>query len=191
MKPPPRLRAAGFAPGPARAHRMVQRQRNGRRRGIAVLVHRTTTCPWTSSVCGQCPPTMRMLAWCGISQSISASVSPPWLQGRGRFLQHTHSQLEHRLPIHLEDRVAPSDLAARHCRHTQNINMLAIGVQVARQDARRIEASSTTAPAPSPNNTQVVRSLGSRMRLKTSAPIHQARGWPHRSGSWHPPPTGA
>jgi hypothetical protein len=32
-------------------------------------------------------------------------------------------------------------------------------------------ASSTTAPAPSPNSTQVVRSLKSRMREKTSAPI--------------------
>ncbi len=35
-------------------------------------------------------------------------------------------------------------------------------------------ASSTTAPAPSPNSTQVVRSLKSRMREKTSAPITSA-----------------
>jgi hypothetical protein len=37
------------------------------------------------------------------------------------------------------------------------------------------EASSTTAPAPSPNSTQVVRSLKSRMRENTSAPITSAR----------------
>ena len=36
-------------------------------------------------------------------------------------------------------------------------------------------ASSTTAPAPSPNNTQVVRSLKSRMREKTSAPTTRAQ----------------
>ena len=36
-------------------------------------------------------------------------------------------------------------------------------------------ASSTTAPAPSPNSTQVVRSLQSRMREKVSAPITKAR----------------
>jgi len=36
---------------------------------------------------------------------------------------------------------------------------------------------STTAPAPSPNSTQVVRSLQSRMREKVSAPITSARLW--------------
>ncbi len=36
-------------------------------------------------------------------------------------------------------------------------------------------ASSTTAPAPSPNSTQVVRSFQSRMREKVSAPITSAR----------------
>ncbi len=36
------------------------------------------------------------------------------------------------------------------------------------------DASSTTAPAPSPNSTQVVRSLKSRMRENTSAPITSA-----------------
>jgi hypothetical protein len=35
-------------------------------------------------------------------------------------------------------------------------------------------ASSTTAPAPSPNSTQVVRSLKSRMREKVSAPMTSA-----------------
>ena len=36
-------------------------------------------------------------------------------------------------------------------------------------------ASSTTAPAPSPNSTQVVRSLKSRMRENTSLPTTSAR----------------
>jgi hypothetical protein len=36
-------------------------------------------------------------------------------------------------------------------------------------------ASSTTAPAPSPNSTQVVRSSKSRMREKTSAPTTSAQ----------------
>ena len=47
-------------------------------------------------------------------------------------------------------------------------------------------ASSTTAPAPSPNSTQVVRSLKSRMREKTSEPITSAlrrrAGADHRVG---------
>jgi hypothetical protein len=38
------------------------------------------------------------------------------------------------------------------------------------------DASSTTAPAPSPNSTQVVRSSKSRMRENTSAPITSALG---------------
>jgi hypothetical protein len=36
-------------------------------------------------------------------------------------------------------------------------------------------ACSTTAPAPSPNSTQVLRSFQSRMREKTSAPITSAQ----------------
>ena len=36
-------------------------------------------------------------------------------------------------------------------------------------------ASSTTAPAPSPNSTQVARSVMSRIRLKVSAPITSTR----------------
>ena len=44
------------------------------------------------------------------------------------------------------------------------------------------EADSTTAPAPSPNSTQVVRSLKSRMRENTSAPITSAlRALPART----------
>jgi hypothetical protein len=38
-----------------------------------------------------------------------------------------------------------------------------------------LDDSSTTAPAPSPNSTQVVRSLKSRMRENTSAPITSAQ----------------
>ena len=42
-------------------------------------------------------------------------------------------------------------------------------------------ATSTTAPAPSPNSTQVPRSFQSRMREKTSAPTTSAfLYWPER-----------
>jgi hypothetical protein len=70
----------------------------------------------------------------------------------------------------------------------QNTHMFAIGMQVAGQNAGLSDASSTTAPAPSPNNTQVVRSLKSRMREKIFGSHHQ-RTWPPRSGSWHRPPS--
>ena len=52
--------------------------------------------------------------------------------------------------------------------------MFAVGMQIAGQNAGVLDASSTTAPAPSPNSTQVVRSLKSRMRLNTSAPTTSA-----------------
>jgi len=50
----------------------------------------------------------------------------------------------------------------------------AIGVQFCGETPGRSLASSTTAPAPSPNNTHVVRSLKSKMREKTSAPTTKA-----------------
>jgi hypothetical protein len=59
--------------------------------------------------------------------------------------------------------------------------MAAVGVQRGDEDARLFDADSTTAPAPSPNSTQVVRSLKSRMRENVSAPTTSAvRCWPLR-----------
>jgi hypothetical protein len=60
-------------------------------------------------------------------------------------------------------------------------------MEVRRQHAAAIRpaigtAFSTSAPAPSPNSTQVPRSSQSRMREKVSAPITSAvRAWPRRS----------
>ena len=60
--------------------------------------------------------------------------------------------------------------------------MAAVRAQLARDDAAAKRASpslstasSTTAPAPSPNSTQVVRSVQSSRREKVSAPITSAR----------------
>jgi hypothetical protein len=52
--------------------------------------------------------------------------------------------------------------------------MAAVGMEGAGQQTRFLAASSTTAPAPSPNRTQVPRSFQSRMREKTSAPTTRA-----------------
>ncbi len=134
------------------------------------------------------PCMMRMLAWCGISQSMSASVRAGLGQhgARGLF-EHADRQLEHRLAVHLEQRVAQHLASGHGSRHAKNADMLAVGMQVARENARLCrDASSTTAPAPSPNSTQVVRSLKSRMRENTSAPITRAllhgAGLDHRVG---------
>ena len=54
---------------------------------------------------------------------------------RGIF-QHTDCELEHRLAIHLKQRVAQHIATGHMPRHTQNIHMFAIGVQVAGQNAR-------------------------------------------------------
>ena len=59
--------------------------------------------------------------------------------------------------------------------------MPAIGAQMRGENAAVLArpgcgcASRTSAPAPSPNSTQVVRSFQSRMREKVSAPITNAR----------------
>ena len=62
------------------------------------------------------------------------------------------------------------------------VAVAAVGAQIGGQNAaiflgagRAPGASSTTAPAPSPNSTQVVRSVQSRMREKVSPPITSAR----------------
>ena len=55
--------------------------------------------------------------------------------------------------------------------------MATVGMEAGGEDALIGEPSaafSTTAPAPSPNSTQVVRSSQSRIRLNVSAPITSA-----------------
>ncbi len=121
------------------------------------------------------PCMMRMLAWCGISQSMSASVRPALASvGARRALEHADGQLEHRLAVHLEQRVAQHLPAGHRARHAQDVDMLPSACRSLARMPGVSEASSTTAPAPSPNSTQVVRSLKSRMRENTSAPITSA-----------------
>ena len=56
----------------------------------------------------------------------------------GCAFKHTDGQFEYRLPVHFEQRVT-DDFAARHiARHAQNTHVLAIGMQVAGQNARRV-----------------------------------------------------
>ena len=94
-------------------------------------------------------------------------------------LEHADGELEHRLAVHLQQRIAEHLAAGDRARARTGCR------RGGRRRAARWPgcpasslASSTTAPAPSPNSTQVVRSLKSRMRENTSAPIDQrlARG---------------
>jgi hypothetical protein len=78
---------------------------------------------------------MRMLAWCGISQSMSASVPAGLGQHRGRPFQHAHGQLEHGLAIHLEQRIAQHLPAGHRAGHAQDADVAAVGMQVGGQDA--------------------------------------------------------
>ena len=51
--------------------------------------------------------------------------------------ENANGQLEHRRTVHLQKRVA-EHLAARHrAGHTQDVDMAAIGMQLARQNSRR------------------------------------------------------
>ena len=98
----------------------------------------------------------------------------------------------------VDDRV-PEDLVALHPQQAggagrgraaidiEEVVQAAVGVQRGRQHAAvgdvpsPCSALSTTAPAPSPNSTQVPRSFQSRMREKVSAPITSAVvAWPVR-----------
>ncbi len=93
---------------------------------------------------------------------------------------HADRVPEHLLALHAQ-------VADRHRRRGAAVDeelgaVAPVGPEARGDDAGRVEArrrspraSSTIAPAPSPNRTQVVRSLQSRMREKVSAPITSAR----------------
>ncbi len=82
---------------------------------------------------------MRMLAWCGISQSSRLGTAPGLVQhGARRAFEHAHGQLEHRLAVHLQQRVAQHLAAGNGARHTQDADMPAVGMQIGRQDAGRV-----------------------------------------------------
>ena len=58
--------------------------------------------------------------------------------------------------------------------HVEQVEIVAVGFEFAVDDARFVGRANTTAPAPSPNKTQVVRSFQSTMRLNVSAPMTKA-----------------
>ena len=59
-------------------------------------------------------------------------------RGAGGAFQHADGQLEHGLAVHRQQRTA-DDFAARHLAgHAQNTDMLAVGMQVAGQNAGRL-----------------------------------------------------
>ena len=121
------------------------------------------------------PSMMRMLAWWGISQSMSDSVLPALTStDRATSASTPTASLKTAWPSIL--RVGspkiwpPLTLPGTHSTPTCLPSACS---SVARMPGRS-DASKTTAPAPSPNSTQVLRSLKSRMRLKTSLPTTSA-----------------
>ena len=126
---------------------------------------------------------MRLLAWCGTNQSRSSAVGRRWR----RTASPTTSvdacrrrSLKTSLPSMLAGRRSSSSSGAAI--DIELVAMAAVGAQM-RASGRRgrprcprlPRPSSTMAPAPSPNSTQVVRSFQSRMRENVSAPITSAR----------------
>ena len=113
---------------------------------------------------------MRRLAWCGTSQSHVARRSAHWppaprptasaslVDGVAEHLAAVHDQVARP--------VGPADRAV----DIQDVAESALGVQMGGQDARARRCRSpgparrNTAPAPSPNSTQVPRSCQFRMR---------------------------
>ena len=125
------------------------------------------------------PCMMRKLAWWGMSQSTSAAVLPA-------FSSTARAVLSSRLTASLKtacpsmcSRGVPSAWPPLTWPGTQRMSTCLPSAckSVARMPGVSL-ASSTTAPAPSPKSTQVVRSLKSRMRLNTSAPMTRARRAP-------------
>ena len=94
---------------------------------------------------------------------------------RATFSSTDDGQLEHRLAVHVQERAAGDRAAVHVARRAEDVRR-GCRRRAARWPARpvRSDACRMTAPAPSPNSTQVVRSLKSRMREKVSAPITSA-----------------
>ena len=121
------------------------------------------------------------------NQPVDVGLGPAGLRerrARATLFEHADGELEHRLAVHLAaaGRRAP-------CRPRRGPARTGCRRACRRHAARwpgcpaSSLASSTTAPAPSPNSTQVVRSFKSRMRENTSAPTTSAlRG---RAGADH------
>ena len=124
---------------------------------------------------------MRRFAWCGTNQSMSPAVTPASAKQRLDDVgHHADGVPEHFLALHpqmadgLGRRGAAVDveLGCNGRPSERNCEAMTPGEPIAPSLSW---ASSTIAPAPSPNSTQVARSCQSRMREKVSAPITSAR----------------
>ena len=180
VKPPPtpssitRVAAADAAV----AHRHVERQRHRRGRGVAVFVDGDD-----QLVQRQLQLARRALhdADVGLVRDQPVDVGFGAAAGLGEHgargaLEHADRQLEDRLAVHLQQRVAQHLAAGHRARHAQDADVAAVGVQVGGQDARRV--AGLAAPRRRRRRRtarRCVRSLKSRMREKTSAPITSAR----------------
>ena len=126
------------------------------------------------------PSMMRLLAWCGTSQSMSLAVEAGLAQHLAHDGRHVdHGVLEDFLALHAQE--AGGAGRGRPAIDIEDVVLAAVGMQRIGEDAaigrgalRPPRALCTMAPAPSPNSTQVPRSFQSRMREKVSAPITSA-----------------
>ena len=66
---------------------------------------------------------------------VAGSLARLGQRGTRRLFEHTDRQLEDRLPLHLQQRIAQDLTASDMPRHAQNADMASIGMQVAGQDA--------------------------------------------------------
>ena len=100
---------------------------------------------------------MRTFAWCGISQSMSSSFMPAAATtSRAASSSTLTATLNTSLALHLQERRADDAAAADVARHRKDARLAAVRVQHRRMHAGlAAPAASTTAPAPSPNSTQV------------------------------------
>jgi hypothetical protein len=121
---------------------------------------------------------MRRLAWCGISQSIVGLVEPLAARVSSTTASSVFTAtLNTSLPVIARARHGwARRLESRRDadRVPQQFLVAAVGVQVGGGRRSSESALSTTAPAPSPNSTQVPRSVQSSMRDRVSAPITSA-----------------
>jgi hypothetical protein len=84
---------------------------------------------------------MRILAWCGISQSISDGANAGGLAALVRdFGEHADGKLEHRLPIHAQERIAGHLAAADAARNRQDPVMGTVGMQGGSQNSRLVRS---------------------------------------------------
>ena len=123
---------------------------------------------------------MRLLAWCGTNQSMSSAVMPACAKVSSMTsvimptaCLNTSRPSIRRWPTVPVVEGPPSTKSFSLCAPSER--RLAAMMPRSASVPAFSSASSTSAPAPSPNSTQVPRSLQSRMREKVSAPMTRTR----------------